>query len=58
MHDYTIDIQAKIKQEEARRENDRRFLIREIEAAKRANLDKQNKSVQPPQRQPDYDAHN
>lgn len=58
MHDYTIDIQAKIKQEEARRENDRRFLIREIEAAKRANLDKQKKAITPSQRQPDYDAHN
>jgi hypothetical protein len=58
MFDYTLDIQAKIKEQEARKANDRRVLIREIEDANRAKLDAKKKAeaLQPIERK--HDSHN
>ncbi|MCU0475616.1 MAG: hypothetical protein MUC99_05835 [Anaerolineae bacterium] len=59
MFDYTLDIQAKIKEQEARKANERRVLIREIEDANRAKLDANKKkadALQPIERK--HDTHN
>jgi hypothetical protein len=58
MFDYTLDIQAKIKEQEARKANERRVLIREIEDANRAKLDAKKKAeaLQPIERK--HDSHN
>ncbi|MCU0466272.1 MAG: hypothetical protein MUF38_17110 [Anaerolineae bacterium] len=60
MFDYTLSIQAKIKQDEARKANDQRILIREIEAARRAEIEanKRKTEVKPVQPAPEPVSHN
>lgn len=60
MFDYTLSIQAKIKQDEARKANDQRVLIREIEAARRAEIEasKRKAEVNPAQRKTEPVSHN
>ena len=58
MQDYTLSIQAKIKQQEAQRETNQRVLIREIENARHQADDKRKGVI--PQNTPltHQDSHN
>lgn len=60
MYDYTLSIQAKIKQDEARKANDQRIMIREIEAARRAEIEasKRKAEVNPAQPKIEPVSHN
>lgn len=58
MQDYTLMIQAKIKQEEAQKEKNRRFLIREIENARRLERTNRDSAARQNTAHADQDTHN
>jgi len=58
MHDYTLMIQAKIKQEEAQKDKQQRQLVREFEDARRNERNNRNGMARQNTPNANHDSHN